>query len=204
MKLFLKNFAAALILSAYTMVHATDFSYSSISASFSMFSEDVPGVTEDMEGDGINISFSLEVTDNIAFLAGLGTGSADVSSGGMTVESDIDSTTFGLMYHAPASTSTDFYVGFAIIDGTVDLTVNGTPQPSDDAKGNVIALGIRSMISDILEVEAFIDRSDVEDNTSSEVGAEAKYYLNTYFSVNAGYSFNSDGNSLSFGATKYF
>lgn len=197
-----------LIASALTCISGTvsaeTFSYTFISASYEMFSEDIDGISEDLEGDGINLGLSINLAPNFALIASYGTGSADVTSGGVTVDGDVDAASFGAIYHTPVDDKVDFVAGAQLIRGSVDLKVNGSSLPSEDADGNSIFAGVRAMVANNVELNGFISRTKIEDESSTDISVGASYYVNKLFTIDAGYSFDSDGNSLSFGATKFF
>ena len=76
-----------------------------------------------------------------------------------TVEdADIDAGGIGALFHTPINQTTDFVAGIQLIKGSVDLKVNGTSLPSEDADGNTIFVGIRAMVSDKVEINGFLDR----------------------------------------------
>ncbi len=185
-------------------VSAETFSYTFISASYSIFSEEIDGISEDLEGNGINFTLSFNVANNFAIIASYGTGSADVTSGGVTVDADVDVGSLGAIFHTPIDATVDFVAGAQIIKGSVDIDVDGSFFSSEDADGNSIFAGIRAMVAHNVELNGFIDRTKIEDDSSTDISFGASYYVNKLFTIDAGYSFDSDGNSLSFGATKYF
>ena len=192
------------LISASTITIADTFSYTFISAEYGIFNEDIDGISEDLEGDGISLDFALNIAPNFAIIGGYGTGSADVTSGGTTVDADIDAGGIGALFHTPINQTTDFVAGIQLIKGSVDLKVNGTSLPSEDADGNTIFVGIRAMVSDKVEINGFLDRTKIEDDSSTDISFGASYYIDKLFALDAGYSFDSDGNTISFGATKYF
>ena len=192
------------LISASTIAIADTFSYTFISAEYEIFSEDIDGISEDLEGDGVSLNFGLNIASNFAIIGGYGTGSADVTSGGTTVDGDIDAVAIGALFHTPINQTTDFVAGIQLIKGTVDLKVNGTPLPSEDADGNTIFAGIRTMVSDKVELNGFLARTKIEDDSSTDISFGASYYIDKLFTLDAGYSFDSDGNAISFGVTKYF
>ena len=195
---------ALALIGTSTTITAETFSYTFISANYEIFSEDIDGISEDLEGDGINLNFGLNIASNFAIIGGYGTGSADVTSGGTTVEGDVDAGGIGVLFHTPINQTTDFVAGIELIKGNVDLKVNGTSLPSEDADGNSIFAGIRAMVSDKVELNGFLDRTKIEDDSSTDISIGASYYIDKLFTLDAGYSFDGDGNSLTFGATKYF
>jgi len=195
---------ASIIALASAPAAAETFSYTFISANYSMFNEDIDGVPEDLEGNGISVSGKFNVLNNFGILASYGTGSADVTSSGITLDADISTTSIGVFFHTPVSNTVDFVLGAGIIRGNVDMEINGSPLPSEDADGNAIIAGIRAMASDKVEIDVFIDRTKIESDSSTDISFDASYYVDKIFTIDAGYSFDSDGSSISFGATKYF
>ena len=191
-------------LSTTTVATADTFSYTSISAEYQIFNSDVDDISEDLEGSGIVLNFSLNITSNFAIIGGYGTGSADVTFGGTTVDADINIGGIGALFHTPINQTTDFVAGIELIRNTVDLKVNGTSLPSEDADGNSIFVGIRSMVADKVELNGSLGRTKIEDDSSTRISFGALYYIDKLFTLDAGYSFHSDGSTVSFGATKYF
>jgi len=197
-------FVVSALTTITTPILADTFSYTAASVSYDLVTEELDGISEDLEGDGISFDLSIAITPNIAIGAGYGSGSVDVTSGGTTVEADIDSWGVGFLYHTPINNTADFVVGVDFINGNFDIKQNGTLILSDDANGNSIFIGIRAMASHNLELNAFIDRSDIEDSTSTDIEFGAAFYIDKSVSLTVDYSFDSDGNALSFGAIKYF
>ncbi len=195
---------ASSLICVSTAASSETFSYTFISASYSIINEDIDGISEDLEGNGINLAISINIAPNFAIAAGYGTGSADVTSGGTTFAADVDGGSIGAIFHTPVDEKVDFVAGAELIKGNVDSKINGSPLPSEDFDGNSIFAGIRAMVASNVELNGFIDRTKIEDDSSTNISFGASYYVNKLFSINAGYSFDSDGNSLSFGIRKYF
>ncbi len=197
-------FLASALLCISGAVAAETFSYTFISASYELFSEDIDGISEDLEGDGINLDLSLDLTQNFALIASYTTGSADVTSSGDTLDGDVDAASFGVFFHTPVDEKMDFVAGVQLIRGNVDLKLNGSSLPSEEADGNSVSAGIRAMIDKNVELNGLISRTKIEDDSSTEISIGASYYVNKLFTIDAGYLFDSDGKNLSFGASKYF
>ncbi len=185
-------------------IKAETFSYTFISAGYTIFNEEIDGINEDLEGDGVGFDLSLNIAKNFAITAGYATGSADVSVSGSTINADIDGGSVGAFFHTPVSESTDFIFGADFIRSNVDIDIDGAPFLSDTENGNSIYAGVRGMIAYNVELNAFIDRVKFDDSSSTDINLGASYYINKLFTLDAGYSFNKDGTSLSLGATKYF
>ncbi len=195
--------ASALVFLPTTAISET-FSYTFISASYEIIKSEVDGIPEDLEGNGISLSGAFNIANNFSAGASYSTGSADVTSDGITVNGDFSSFSIGALFHMPADEKVDFLAGVDIFKGDVDIDVNGTFVSTEDATGNSIFAGIRAMIADNVELNGFIDRTKIEDDSSTNLSFGGSYYINKLFTIDAGYSFDSDSSSLSFGATKYF
>ena len=202
-KTYLLTLASAIAFIPASAISET-FSYTFISASYGIFSSDLDGIPEDLEGDGITINGAFNIASNFGVSASYDTGSADVTSGGSTLNADISAGSFGAFFHTPVSDSTDFVLGADIVRGNVDIDIDGTSFPSEDANGNSIYAGIRAMVAANVELNGFIDRTKIEDDSTTGISFGASYYINKLFTVDAGYSFDKDTNALSFGATKHF
>ncbi len=135
------------IVSALAFMPATaiseTFSYTYISASYGIFSSEIDGIPEDLEGDGITISGAFNITSNFGVSASYDTYSADVTSGGSTLNADGSGPNVGVFFHTPVSDATDFILGADIIRGTVDIKVDGASFPSEDTNGNAIYAGTK-------------------------------------------------------------
>ncbi len=202
-KIYPLAIVSALAFTPATAISET-FSYTRISASYEIFSSDIDGIPEDLEGDGISINGSFNIANNFGISASYVTGSADVTSGGSTLNADISGPSVGAFFHTPVSDNTDFVLGANIIRGNVDIEIDGTSFPSEDANGNSIYAGIRAMVAGNVELNGYIDRTKIESDSTTGISFGASYYINKLFAIDAGYSFDKDSNSLSFGATKYF
>jgi len=204
MKKYPLLFVVFLLTSFTTPILAETFSYTGIAISYDLVTQEIDGISEDYEGDGISFGFSIGITPNIAFLAGYGAGTVDVTSGGNTAEADIESQSIGVNFHSPINDTADFVAGIRLIQANIDLKLNNTLVSSEDGDGNSIRVGIRAMAAKNLELNGFIDRSDIEDSTDTDIEFGAEFYLDKLVALTVDYSFDSDGNSLSFGAKKYF
>ena len=207
-KMKINKLQPLVIVSALVMppvvVNAETFSYTFISASYEIFSTDIEGIPEDFEGDSLSISGAFDIANGFGISAGYDTGSADVTSGGVTANADFDGSRFGAFFHTAVSNAADFLIGAEIIKGNVDIEVNNISFPSEDADGNAIFAGVRAMAATKVELNGFISRTKIEGDSTTSMSFGASYYIDQLFSIDAGYSFDKDGDSLRFGATKYF
>lgn len=196
---------ATTLISLSSALIAQPLSYTFISAKYQIFSSEIDGISEDLEGDGLVFEGGFSIAPNFAILAGYATGSADVTSSGTTVDEDINIGMLGALFHTPINTTTDFVVGVRLLRAKVDLDVNGTFFESETYNGNELFLGIRAMATEKVELNGFIERTKYKDaDSSTDISFGLGYYVDPTVSLNAGYSFDDDGNTLSFGIAKYF
>jgi hypothetical protein len=183
---------------------AESLSWSFISADYDITTVELDGVADDLEGSTISFEGSFSPVENFALIAGYATGSADVSGNGNTIDMDLDGYYLGGLFYTSVTESTDFFAGARYFDLSVDLSLNGTSAGSEDGNGNGLFLGVRGMVNPQLELRGMIERTDIESETNTDISFEAGYYIAPDFSVNAGYEFDSDSNSLAFGIVKHF
>ena len=184
---------------------AEPMSYTFISAEYQIFSQEIDGISEDLEGNGLVFEGGFSIAPNFAILAGYGVGTADVTSSGTTVDEDIRLGMIGALFHTPISMSTDFVVGARLLRAKIDLEVNGAFFDSETKNGNAIFIGLRGMATEKVELRGFVERTKYKDSDSNtEIDFELGYYVAPTVSLDVGYSFDDDGNTLSFGATKFF
>lgn len=98
----------------------------------------------------------------------------------------------------------DFMAGIQLLRAKVNLKINGSYLPGEDSDGKAILAGVRAMATNNVELNGFINRTKIENESATDISFGASYYLNKLLTINARYSFDSDDDSLSFGATKYF
>ena len=180
-------------------------SYTSVTASYQIFSSDIDGIPEDLEGDGLVFEGSFSIAPNFALLAGYATGSGDVTSSGSTLNTDVNIGMIGALFHTPLNATTDFVGGLRLLRAKTEVEIDGVSFGSETSNGNELFLGIRAMASEKVELRGFLERSKYEDSGSENaLVIGAGYYIDKTVSLNFGYYFNSDGNTLSFGLSKFF
>ena len=178
--------------------------YTFVSAGYSKFSSKIDGFSEVPEGKGISLKLSYAVRPYIALTAGYNTGSADVTTSGTTIDADIKSTTLGILVHLPVNDTADFILAVAFINGNAEVYKNGAFSSNVDADGGVTTIGVRAMISEKLELNGFIHRNTIEDASKFSLSFATAYYVTESVSVDLGYLFDGDSDSLVFAVTKYF
>lgn len=186
-----------------SVVAESRFDYTFVSASYSVFSEEIDGISEDLEGDGVEFDLMLNVAPNFSVMVGYATGQADVSGNGNTLDAEVDGFYFGGAVHMPVNERTDFFVGYQRRESTVDFELNGQFITSEDSDSDSVLLGVRAWASNQLEVRGIIDRTKADEDNDTDISLSGSFYVDTLFSIDGGYSFDSDGDSIGFGITKY-
>ena len=195
----------ALVLTGLTShVVAETFRYTYASVEYSRFSSEIERFSEVPEGSGISIDLSVAVRPYIAIIADYSTGSADKTTSVRTIDADIKSTSLGILVHVPINKTADFIVTMSFINGKADVNVNGAFFANVDADGGATTIGFRAMASDKLEINSFISKKSIEDESKFTMKFGAAYYIDESVSVDLGYLFEGDGDSLALGVTKYF
>ncbi len=172
---------------------ARDLSYNNITANYETFTDS--SLSVDLDGDGYSFSAMFELTDNLAFTAGLGKLDSDPYMG-VTIEQT--STAFGVIAHTEISNSTDLVGSFRMVNIDIEAT-NGYATISDDDSGNAITFGIRTLASDDVELAILFTQVDIFDDKSNTTALGGKFYVNDTTSLNLGYSRGDDVDTWSFG-----
>jgi hypothetical protein len=146
---------------------------------------DVNYVSADLDNgptvDGFGINGSLRLSNELHLVA-----SYDVLSEGRV---DADFMTVGLGYNQLLVSSTDFVARAGFARAKVDVSGFG----SDSDNGLFGQAGIRSMVTEEVELNAFITHTEVGgSNTSADLGAV--YYVAPNIGINLGLSFSDDAN----------
>jgi hypothetical protein len=204
MKIYYPLILAVALAGLTSSAAAGTFNYTFVSVEYEKFSSKIDGFSDTLEGSAVSFDLSFAVKPNAAIIAEYSTGNADVTVAGTTVDAVIKSGTFGLIIHAPIYDATDILIGVAFINGKADVDVNGTFFGNVDADGGVTTIGIRTKISDKLELNGFLRRYSTEDASTINASFGAAYYVVESVSIDLGYSIDSDSDSLALGVTKYF
>ena len=195
---------STLLFSSTSLVSAETFNYTNVGIFYGIHTVDVEGVSENFEGDGVGVNLSIAVLPNVALNASYASSSLDFSVPGTTAKVDIDGIGLGAYYHVPITNTADYFVGINFLQFESDLKVNGTLASSENVNGNSVFLGVRSMVANKIEINALVDRSDIEGSINTSVQLGSAYYIDKSISLDVSYSFDDDGNTLSFGVFKYF
>jgi len=195
---------AIMICSLTFPAEAETFSYSSASLDYSSFSSAIEGFSEDFEGEGKSLDLSFSVRPNLAVIIKYLRASAELDLSGTLAEADITSTSFGLLGHAAMSDTSDFILAVSFINGEAVVDVDGAFFNRVNENGGISMLGVRTMMSDSLELNWFIHKRAIEDRTNMGINLGAAYHFKKSASIDFVYSMDRDKQNFELSLTKYF
>ena len=140
----------------------------------------------DIDGDGFGIGGSFEVADNWHVIGGY-------SSLGLDFGIDLKSLQIGAGYHIDISATTSFYTNLLWVNAELDA--GGSLTADDDGFG--IGIGLRSNVTDRVELEGGLNYVDLGDGDSTSISGAAWYALTDNFSL--GITAEADEDVLGFG-----
>lgn len=189
--------AAAVLLPALALAQERtrpsepEFSYTYVELSYDEIDFDVPGAG-DIDGDGLTLSGSYELTDEWHVFASYGSSDLDF-------DIDLDDLRIGAGYVFPLNDEVDIYGRVLYIDQDVD--VPGFGDAGDDGLG--LQGRIRARMTPELELEGGIQYIDVGDNDTS-LQIAARYHFTEDFSAGIGLTFGGDADGIGINARFQF
>ena len=184
------TFMAVILLSSSNAI-SREISYDFIQGTYSSVTDSsLPN--GDIDGDGLGVSGSLGITQNLALTAGFNATSFDSYQG-----IDIDTSEFvlGVTLHAPIAVGTDVVANFSALKAKVEVT--GGAQPFDDNDTGIVAgIGLRHLVTNSIEVDVGFSYTDVFDDSFTTFGLGARLYANEQISFGIGYATGDDVDAL--------
>ena len=148
----------------------------------------------DVDGDGFGIGGSFEIGRNAYVFANYGTADFDFGV-------DFNELGAGIGYHMSVGTQTDFVASIGYIRGEAEAP----GSPSVDDSGIAASIGLRSMVTDKLELFGSINYADLDDSgDETSVGAGMWYSVTDAFALGVSAGVGDDTNSYGLGARLYF
>ncbi len=148
----------------------------------------------DVDGDGLGIGGSFELGDSVFVFADYGTADFDFGV-------DFNELGAGVGYHVPVGPQTDFVATLAYVRAEAESSSFG----SVDDSGIGASIGLRSMVTDTVELFGSINYADLDDSgdeTSFAAGAWFNVTDNLALGVSAGVG--DDTTSYGAGVRLYF
>lgn len=175
--------------------------YTYISLDYSKFTSTPDKYTAKLKGNALTLDLSIAVRPNIAFVASYSEGHANTKSSGMTVGTDMQSTSLGALIHLPINKTADFILGTEFING--ETKVDATTE-SEDADGGDTYIGFRAIIAEDFDIHAFIHKTTIENKSNISLSMGLAYFIDERFSINVNSAVNIDGGLLALGIAKHF
>lgn len=156
--------------------------------------------TDEIGLEGFSIDGSMLIHENVYLFAGYDQQRSDtvnlVLAGNGKYE--IDTITAGLGYRVSMAPDTDFNISAAWVREE-GKGVDGLNVPEIDDDGYRIALGIRHLLSEFLELNAGASYINIFDDDVTSFTAGLLGHLTPRFAIGAAYAVNSDADGFSVG-----
>ena len=178
--------------------------YSFLTVGYSQFSSKIDGISEAPEGNGVSLDLSVAVRPYVAVTAGYKRGSASVTTSGSTVDSDTESTAFGVLVHLPINKIADLILAVSFINGSTSVNKNGAFYANIGSDGGVTTLGVRAMVFDTLELNGFMYKTSIQDTSRIGISLGAAWYFVDTVSADVDFFIDSDNDFMTVGVSKYF
>ena len=182
--------AAALLLAAPAMADGLNYSY--LQGGYQRVELDDDFF--DVDGDGFGIGGSYDFGNNVFAFAGYSMADFDFGV-------DVDELNVGVGYHIGIAERTDFVASIAYV--SVEAEASGFGSVDDSGIG--ASVGLRSMVSDRLELSGslnYVDLDDSGDDTS--ISGAAWYDVTDAVAIGANLGFGDDTTTYGLGARFYF
>ncbi len=178
-----------LILAAPAMADGPNYNY--IEGSYQRVTLDDGFI--DVDGDGFGIGGSVGIGDNWQLIGGYNTTDFDFGV-------ELDQLVIGGGFHTALTPNTDFVANLAYIR----LDASALGQSFDD-DGYAARIGVRSMVSENLELAGFVQYADLSDSgNDTSVSAAAWYSFTQNFAVGLNVGTAEDVLTYGIGARVYF
>ena len=181
--------AAALLLSVSAMAESP--SYNFVEAGYQSVDLDIGG-GPDVDGDGWGLGGSFEIGENMFVFASY----ADT---GFDFNVDLTQLQAGFGWKTDLTESTNFFARAAYVDAEIDAP--GFPSMSEDGYG--LGIGVRSNVSELIELYGEITYVDLGSGADS-TGFGGGVYFNITKNFALGVGASTDDDVTAYGATARF
>lgn len=197
-----RSLLLAIVMIASVPASAQKLGYTFITAEYLRFISDEYGILEKVNGNGFSLDLSYAVRPSFAVTARLfRVNNADVIVSGLDTTTDINSVYLGVNVHAPLNKDSDFIIEAGFISG--ESNIDGAAR-SADADGSEVSLGFRTMQWEKLELNAYIHKNTIENETDIGLNLGAVYYARDSLSIDLDIVFDINTLLMGLGVTKYF
>lgn len=167
-------------------------SYNFVQAGYQSVDLDVGGGF-DVDGDGWGVGGSVEFGESFF-------GFAAYSDIGFDFSVDLSQLQVGVGWHTGISDSTDFVARAGYVEAEVDAPGFG----SFDDSGYLVAIGVRSNITPLIELFGEVAYVDFGDDDNTSVGGGVYFNLTETFAIGVGASTDDDATAYGANLRLYF
>ncbi len=168
-------------------------SYNFIQAGYQSIDIDI-GAGLDVDGDGYGLGGSFEIGDNVFVFASYVKADFDFGV-------DLNQLQAGLGYRVGLTDNTDFFASLAYVDAEVEASGFG----SIDESGYGATIGVRSNVSDLIELFGEVAYEDLGDGgDSTAIGGGIWFNVTDSFALGLGAAADDDVTSYGASARLYF
>lgn len=146
-----------------------------------------------VDGDGYGLLGSFEIGDSMFGFVGYVKTDFDFGI-------DLTQLQAGLGYHIGLTDNTDFYASLAYVEA--DFEARGFGSSDDSGYGATI--GVRSIVTDLVELYGEVAYADFGDGDNTSVGAGIWFNLTDRFALGLGAARDDDATAYGAGARLYF
>lgn len=171
---------------------ADELSYNYIDLGYQAVEIDLGGGF-DVDGDGFAIGGSFEGGESWHIFAGYGSTNFDFGV-------DLNELAIGAGYHTPISDTVDFVGELAYV--TVEVEVPAGFSTDEDGIG--ASIGLRGMMSDVVELSGSIDYVDLGGDGETSFDANAWFNMSPAFALGINAGFGDDVTTYGVGVRWYF
>lgn len=191
-------FAAILISVLPLCAYAEGLNYNYVQVVYFTSNYDVDGTN--IDGDGVNVSGSVGLSDNLAFGASFESESVD-SFDYFGYDVNFQSLVFGVGLHSPINNTTDAILSFNVLNAEISSPSFAT---SEDDTGNIMSVGIRSKLENNVEVGASFSRTEIFDDSSTGFSLSLLIGAQNSMQFGIGYGNSEDMDTVAFGIRANF
>ena len=190
----MKNVITGLMLVTLAMpVFAGDLSYNYAELGYQRVELDDVFPGTDVDGDGFGVNGSFEIGESWYINAGY-------SKVDFDFDIDMDQASLGVGYHVAYSPRSDFFAEVAYV--YADLSVSGFGSTDEDGYG--VTVGVRGMVTDVVELVGKASYVDLGEADGSSFGVGALYSASDMIAIGLFADFDEDATAYGLGVRFYF
>ncbi|KPD22520.1 MULTISPECIES: outer membrane protein [Idiomarina] len=177
-----KTLIAIALIGTSTSALADSPNWNKLQASYIDTDIETP-IDEDISMDGYAVSGSLSLNESIFILANFDSVGDESEFGDV----DLDSLNAGIGFNHGITESTDIFATVTYEKLELVGSVDDIGSESFDESGYGAGLGVRSMLTDFLELSVKADYLDIDDENAIRYDASAFFHLTENLSLGVGY-----------------